>query len=226
MFIVGVEVGVDVGRNVCPFCVGFDVVGNLDGPPVGNDVGLLVVGRDDGIAVGCDDGCVVGDVGWDVDGIAVGCRDGDVDGIAVGCRDGDVDGFNVGIVDGDDDWWGRIEDTTEGVTDSGGSKVGVDDDDDDDDGALVLWDGTLVLRVGDLVGVCVSIRLCIRGSPLRYNGIKLSCLSIDDSFLVLVLSLSLAILLLLLADLNDGIASLASTMSTNDNSIIINLNMF
>jgi len=31
---VGLEVGVEVGRTVRPFGVGFDVVGNLEGPPV------------------------------------------------------------------------------------------------------------------------------------------------------------------------------------------------
>jgi len=61
---VGLEVGVPVGRTVRPFGVGLDVVGNLEGPPVGYDVGLLVVGRAVGSVEGCDegfeDGCLDG----------------------------------------------------------------------------------------------------------------------------------------------------------------------
>ena len=234
-----------MGCRVRPFGVGIDVVGNLDGPAVGNDVGLDVVGRNVGSVDGCDDGCDDGDDGDDEgcddgdDGCDDGVDDGD-DGCGDGDDDGDVDGFNVGfdgdglivrLSDGDDDWRGRVDGDVvgngaiDGDSDDGGSDAGCDDDSTRDGDLVLRDDGDFVLRVGDLVGVWVSLRLCIRGSPFWYNGIKLSCWSIYASSQSTLLSTLVSITLLSIewSDLNDGKATIVLINITNNNNVNNNI---
>lgn len=52
--------GTEVGFFVTPFTEGLEVVGYLDGKPVGTLVGLLVVGRWVGIVDGWQEGCLDG----------------------------------------------------------------------------------------------------------------------------------------------------------------------
>lgn len=52
----GFDVGLDVGGFVSPSSVGDDDIGDREGFPDGEDVGMLVVGRNVGWPVGREDG--------------------------------------------------------------------------------------------------------------------------------------------------------------------------
>ena len=102
--------GKRTGLRVSPGEVGADECGDFEGPPVGIELGLLVVGRKvgwpEGWLVGRADGCRVGwPLGWPLGcivGEPEGCEDGCIDGQLLGCtvgwQLGTRDGCPVGLV--------------------------------------------------------------------------------------------------------------------------------